>query len=55
MTLEVITIDWMSPFLSKCKNFFAYKHDADAITDDIDTHLLNVDYSNLEFDTSELV
>ena len=55
MKLKATTLDRLSEFLTECKKLFATQTEVSENTNDIDTHLLNVDYSQVEFDTSEIV
>ena len=55
MALKIATLEKLGEFLSECKAIFASQVEVDENTSDISTHLLNIDYSQIEFDTSEIV
>lgn len=55
MALKVLTLEKLNEFLNHCKNIFATQTEVSESTTDINNHLLNVDYSELEFDTLEIV
>lgn len=55
MTLKIATLERIGEFLAGCKNLFATQSEVTENTTDIDEHLLNVDYTKIEFDTSEVV
>ena len=55
MAMKVATLERLGEFLTQCKALFASQTEVTENDTDIETHVLNVDYSRLEFDTSEIV
>ena len=55
MAMKVLTLSKLSEFLTECKALFASQTEVAANDTDIETHVLNVDYTQIEFDTSEIV
>lgn len=53
--MKIITLERLNSFLTQLKALFATKTDVDSIEADTDTYVLNVDYSLIAFDTSEIV
>ena len=51
----VVTIRRLSEFIEYCTNIFASKKVVDQNDADINNYVLNIDYSLIEFDTSEIV
>lgn len=54
-TKKYAGIEALRTFLNSCKNLFAQKTEVDDVQQDIDTYVLNINYSDIEFDTSEIV
>lgn len=55
MTIKFLTLQRLSEFLNECKALFASQTEVLKNDADIDTYVLNIDYSELEFDTSEII
>ena len=53
--MEFLDFKGLSEFLTGLLNKFATKESVNDAVQDIDTYALNVDYSSIEFDTSEIV
>lgn len=55
MAMAVATLARLGEFLTECKALFASQTEVEENDTDINTYVLNVDYSQIEFDTSEIV
>ena len=53
--MKLATLNTLSTFLANCKALFASQTEVAENDSDINTYVLNVDYSQIEFDTSEIV
>lgn len=55
MAKQFLDLTGLATFLAQLKNLFATQEDVAEVESDTNTYILNVDYSELEFDTSEIV
>lgn len=55
MAMKVATLERLGEFLAECKALFASQAEVTDNDSDIETHVLNVDYTQIEFDTSDIV
>lgn len=53
--MKVATLSKLGEFLTECKALFASQAEVAENNSDINTYVLNVDYTQVEFDTSEIV
>lgn len=54
-TYKFLSDTGLSHFFNKLKDLFATKTAVADVESDTNTYILNVDYSTLEFDTTEIV
>lgn len=52
---KFLDITGLTTFLSQLKEKFATISEVSQVEEDTETYVLNVDYSQIEFDTSEIV
>lgn len=55
MAKQFLDLTGLTTFLSQLKELFATKQAVADVESDTNTYILNIDYSALEFDTSEIV
>lgn len=55
MVKQFLDLTGLNTFLNQLRELFATKATVDDIENDTNTYILSVDYSILEFDTSEIV
>lgn len=55
MVKQFLDLTGLNTFLNQLKGLFATKDAVSDVEIDTNTYILNVDYSILEFDTSEIV
>jgi hypothetical protein len=53
--MKVVTLERLKEFLMACKALFASQTEVSQNDTDIDTYVLNIDYTQIEFDTTEIV
>lgn len=54
-TKKYVGLSGLATLLDNLKDLYATKEFADSVGEDTNTYILDVDYSVLEFDTSEIV
>ena len=55
MSKQFLDLTGLTTFLNQLKGLFATQNVTTGVEADMDIYLLNIDYSILEFDTSEII
>lgn len=50
-----LNLNGLATFLNKLRETFATEVEVQQVENDTDTYVLNVDYSQLQFDTTEII
>lgn len=53
--MKIVTLKRLKEFLNNCRTLFALKSDVNENDVDLNTYVLNFDYTDIAFDTSEII
>ena len=55
MAKQFLNINGLTTFLNKLIEIFATEAEVQQVENDTDTYVLNIDYSQIQFDTSQII